>query len=100
MEDRRGRIVGADRMDRSPLESGVGRTRGPWIGGSPMTTAGMGFGETPLTDPRSVVVSLLVNGGLLLGASLMALGVVLPGETMPTPRVLNGELDPTDNRAP
>lgn len=65
-----------------------------------MTTARVKLGETPLTDPKSVVVSLLVNGGLLLAASLMALGVVLPGETTPVPRVLNGELDPTDNRAP
>ena len=58
------------------------------------------LGHTPLTDPRSLAVSLVINGVLLLGASLMALGVVLPGQERPEPRVLQGDLGPTDNRAP
>jgi hypothetical protein len=57
------------------------------------------LGHTPMTDPRSVAVSLVVNGALLIGASLMALGVVLPTQERPEPRVLRGELEPTDNRA-
>ena len=64
-----------------------------------MTNGKIELGQTPLTDPRSLAISLVVNGVLLLGASLMALGVVLPGQERPEPRVLRGELEPTDNRA-
>jgi hypothetical protein len=58
------------------------------------------LGQSPLTDPRSLAISLAINGALLIGASLMALGVVLPSQERPEPRVLRGELEPTDNRAP
>jgi hypothetical protein len=54
---------------------------------------------SPLTDPRALAVSLVVNGALLALASLVALGVVLPGEAPPEAHFLKGELDPTDNRA-
>ena len=65
-----------------------------------MATSTVELGKTPLTDPRSLVVSMLVNGGILLAASLMALGVVLPGEDVPVARVMRGDLGPpTDNRA-
>ncbi len=57
------------------------------------------LGRTPMTDPRSLAVSLAINGALLIGASVMALGVVLPTQERPEPRVLRGELEPTDNRA-
>ena len=57
------------------------------------------LGHSPLTDPRSLAISLAINGALLIGASLMALGVVLPSRDLPEPRVLRGELEPTDNRA-
>ena len=50
-----------------------------------MTTARAELGKTPLTDPRSLIASLLINGGVLLAASLMALGVVLPGRTCRSP---------------
>ncbi len=56
--------------------------------------------QSPLTDPRSLAVSLAVNGLLLLGASLMALSVVLPQHEAARPRVLKAELEPVDNRAP
>jgi hypothetical protein len=54
---------------------------------------------SPLTDPRALAVSLVVNGALLALASLVALGVVLPREVPPEAHFLKGELDPTDNRA-
>jgi hypothetical protein len=58
------------------------------------------LGRSPLTDPRALAVSLVVNGAILALASLVALGVVLPREETRPSRVLRGELDPTDNRAP
>ena len=64
-----------------------------------MTTGKTELGKTPLTDPRSLVVSVLVNGGVLLLASLMALGVVLPGDETPINREMRGDLGPSDNRA-
>ena len=57
------------------------------------------LGQTPLTDPRSVLISLVFNGALLLGASLMAIAAVMPHEDVATPRVLKGEVESTDNRA-
>ncbi len=65
-----------------------------------MPAARTELGHTPLTDPRSLAISLAVNGVLLIGASLMALGVVLPARDRPEPRVLQGDLGPTDNRVP
>lgn len=65
-----------------------------------MATGKPELGQSPLTDPRSLAISLAVNGLLLLGASLMALGVVLPIQDRPEPRVLRGELGPTENLAP
>jgi len=64
-----------------------------------MSTRKTQLGQSPLTDPRSLVISLLFNGALLLGASLMAIGMVIPRDETPTPRVLKGDLDPIDNRA-
>ncbi len=57
------------------------------------------LGQTPLTDPRSLAVSLVFNGALLLGASLIALTAVMPHEEVVKPRVLWGEVEPIDNRA-
>ncbi len=65
-----------------------------------MSTAKSMLRESPLTDPRSVVISLLFNGALLLAASFMALTIVIPHDETPTPRVLKGEFESTDNRAP
>src|SRR4051794_40922933 len=56
-------------------------------------------GRTPLTDPRSLGGSVLFHAALLLVASLIVLGSVLPGGR-PAPRALVGELGPVDNRAP
>jgi hypothetical protein len=64
-----------------------------------MSIARPELGDSPLTDPRSLVISLAVNGVLLLGASLMALQVVLPREEVPEARVLRAEIGTTDNRA-
>jgi hypothetical protein len=57
------------------------------------------IGQTPLTDPRSLVSSLLFHAGLLFVASMAALSVVIP-RAPELPQVLRGELDPIDNRDP
>lgn len=57
------------------------------------------IGRTPLTDPRSLGSSLLFHAALLLAASLIVLGSILPGEEK-GPRTLLGDLGPVDNRAP
>jgi hypothetical protein len=64
-----------------------------------MSTVRPYFGQSPLTDPRSVLISLLLNGALLLGASLWALGIVMPQDETVTPHVLRGDVESTDNRA-
>ncbi len=56
------------------------------------------FGETPMTDPRSLGSSALVHLLLILAASLTALNVVIP-RASETPRAMRGEIDPADNRA-
>ena len=55
--------------------------------------------RSPLTDPRSLVSSLLFHAALLIATSLAVLGVALP-EAADLPQVLRGELDPVDNREP
>src|SRR5438046_1432318 len=57
------------------------------------------FGRSPLTDPRSLVSSLLFHAALLSVASLAALSVIVP-RVPELPQVLRGELDPIDNRDP
>jgi von Willebrand factor type A domain len=52
-----------------------------------------------MTDPRALGGSLLFHAALLLGASLVVLGSVLPGESRGH-RTLLGEIGPVDNRAP
>jgi hypothetical protein len=52
----------------------------------------------PLTDPRSLVSSLVFHALLLLLASVAVLGAVLP-RGPEQPQSLHGELEPTDNRA-
>jgi hypothetical protein len=64
-----------------------------------MTRPKEAFGQSPLTDPRSLFSSLLFHGLLVLAASLAALSVALPADRE-LPRALRGELDPVDNRAP
>ena len=54
---------------------------------------------TPLTDPRSLGGSIAFHALLLVLASVLALGVVAPGEE-PAVKALMGELGPVDNRAP
>jgi len=56
------------------------------------------FGETPLTDPRSLVSSTLFHVCVVLIASLTVLNVALP-KMGPTSRALDVEVDPVDNRA-
>jgi hypothetical protein len=51
-----------------------------------------------MTDPRSLVVSLLIHALLLTLASLVALSRVVPAAPEP-PRALSGELESVDNRA-
>jgi len=56
------------------------------------------LGQTPLTDPRSLVSSTLFHVLLVL-ASLTALNAALPIAQSSRPKALYGELDPVDNRA-
>ena len=67
-------------------------------GGIPLADGGRAK-ASPLTDWRSLAISLGMNGVLLLAASLLVLGVRPPAEPPPS-RVLNGEIGPVDNRAP
>ncbi len=53
---------------------------------------------SPLTDPRSLGVSLFLHALLLVVASLLALSVRAT-ERPELPHTLRGELDPVDNRA-
>ena len=54
--------------------------------------------RSPLTDPRSLVSSLVFHGLLLGLASLVALSAVVP--VVPElPQALSGEIEPVDNRA-
>lgn len=55
-------------------------------------------GESPLTDPRSLVSSALFHALLVVVASLTALNVALP-QAVSRPKALYGEIDPVDNRA-
>ncbi|MFI5461504.1 MAG: hypothetical protein ACHRXM_39430, partial [Isosphaerales bacterium] len=57
------------------------------------------LGQTPLTDPRSLVSSALFHALLVLLASLTALNVALPIAQSSRPKALYAELDPVDNRA-
>ncbi|MGC8638969.1 MAG: vWA domain-containing protein [Isosphaeraceae bacterium] len=56
------------------------------------------FGETPMTDPRSLFSSVLVHLLLVGVASLAVLNVVASRE-LTGPTALQGELEPVDNRA-
>jgi von Willebrand factor type A domain len=61
--------------------------------------ASLAFGQSPLTDPRSVVSSALFHACVLLVASLTVLNAALPVAELGT-RSLRAELDPpVDNRA-
>jgi len=57
------------------------------------------LGQTPLTDPRSLVSSALFHAILLLLASLTALNVASPIVESLRPKALYAEVDPVDNRA-
>src|SRR4051812_26259730 len=57
------------------------------------------FGETPLTDPRSLGSSTLVHAVLILVGSLTVLNVALPRAADERPTAMTGEVDPVDNRA-
>src|SRR5689334_21961862 len=63
-----------------------------------MAGAGIGRGDSPLTDARSLGNSLAFHAALLLLASVAAIGVALPSRT-PEARVLRAEVGPVDNRA-
>lgn len=57
-------------------------------------------GRTPLTDPRSLLGSLLLHVGLLAVASAVVFHAsTAEPEAEPAERVLRGELDGVDNRA-
>jgi len=56
------------------------------------------LGQTPLTDPRSLVSSALFHALLLL-ASLAALNAALPIVESSRPKAFYGEFDPVENRA-
>jgi hypothetical protein len=60
--------------------------------------ARLDFGETPMTDPRSLGSSALVHLLLLLAASLIVMRVAMPGLSE-RPTAIRGELEPVDNRA-
>ena len=55
--------------------------------------------RSPLTDPRSLVLSLVVHAILLAITSVLALRVVVPRDDQGTGQGMVGELDATDNRA-
>ena len=59
---------------------------------------GHDFGQTPMTDPRSLGSSVAVHLVLLAVASLSLWSVALP-RASEGPSVLSGELEPVDNRA-
>ncbi len=54
-------------------------------------------GRSPLTDPKSLVSSMIFHGILLFVVSLAALSAVVPSAPEPS-RALKGELDAVDNR--
>jgi hypothetical protein len=68
------------------------------VGSGSSTRAHVEFGETPMTDPRSLGSSALVHLLLLLAASLMVMRVAMPG-LAERPTAIRGELEPVDNRA-
>jgi von Willebrand factor type A domain len=55
--------------------------------------------KSPLTDPRSLVGSLVFHGALLLAASLVVLGSFLPRSSGGPPGLLGAVDEPVDNRA-
>ena len=58
------------------------------------------IGRSPLTDPRSLLSSLLLHAALLATGSLVLYSAAtVPPEAEPEARVLRGELDGIDNRA-
>ena len=57
------------------------------------------FGETPLTDPRSVVSSVLFHGLLVLLVGWLAVFSAAVPVAEPSSRPMRGELEPVDNRA-
>jgi hypothetical protein len=55
--------------------------------------------RSPLTDPRALILSLVIHAILLAMASVLAFRVVVPGHESGPGRALQGELEGTDNRA-
>jgi hypothetical protein len=55
--------------------------------------------RSPLTDPRALVLSLVIHAILLVMASIFAFQVIVPGRDSGPGRSLTGELEGTDNRA-
>jgi hypothetical protein len=55
--------------------------------------------RSPLTDPRALVLSLVVHATLLVIASVLAIRVAVPREETGQGRGMVGELEATDNRA-
>jgi hypothetical protein len=76
--------IAADRDDDDELDPMANRPHLP-------------FGETPMTDPRSLGSSALVHILLLLLASLSVLNVAMP-RLSDSPSALKGELEPVDSR--
>src|SRR5213596_3585183 len=64
----------------------------------PRSQVPFSFGESPLTDPRSVGSSALFHALVLLLTWLAVLNVALP-MTEQGARPIRAELDPVDNRA-
>src|SRR3954470_16175469 len=56
------------------------------------------LGQTPMTDPRSLGVSVIVHALLILAVSAMVFAAPRPSEPEASKAIL-GELDPVDNRA-
>lgn len=58
------------------------------------------LGESPMTDPRSLMISLTVNGLMLFVASMIVIGVVQTTQPDPPSTFVRGELEPVDTVAP
>ncbi len=67
---------------------------------APPAAAASRAARSPLTDPRALVLSLAVHLILLTVASVFALRASAPRAEPAPGRVLKGELEATDNRAP
>lgn len=62
-------------------------------------STGVKLRRSPLTDPRALVLSLVVHALLLVMASVLAFRVSAPRDEQGGGRTMQGELEATDNRA-